>query len=203
MILVNKFEFGRFKNSWLGLVVGIVLGLVAGMLVFGLPDEAGGAEIQAVVSDKTQAKESAPCGSDYNCHSASGHRRAFKDGRYGRVRAKRRVDYPPVAMRKIKSSAQASWRRDNTARTAGTFDWHATRSKLVRNDTCISNGFFSDKMACIDGIRRIERTGTWKKHETRVLYCAGGSLAVGLLTRTGLLGMGAGAAFCYWSFYVD
>jgi hypothetical protein len=200
---VSKFAFSKFKNSWLGLVVGIVLGLVAGMLVFGFPDNAHGAEVQQVVIEPAQPQQSAPCGSDYNCHSARGHRRAFLDGRYGRVRAKRKVDYPPVAMRKIRRSARSAWRRDRTQRTAGTFEWRATRQDLVRNDTCLSNGYFTDKMACVDGIRRIERTGVWRKYETRVLYCAGGSLAVGLLTRTGLLGMGAGAAFCYWSFYVD
>ncbi len=200
---MSKFQFSRFKNSWLGLVVGIVLGLVVGILVFGLPDEASGAEVEPTAAGVTQPKQSAPCGSEYNCHSAGGHRRAFKDGRYGRVRAKRRVDYPPVAMRRIRSSARASWRRDRTVRTTGTFDWRATRQDLVRNDTCLSNGYFSDKMACVDGIRRIERTGAWRKYETRVLYCGGGSIAVGLLTRTGLLGMGAGAAFCYWGFYVD
>ena len=188
-----KLGFSRFKNSWLGLVVGIVLGLVVGMLVFGLPDRADGAE----------ARQAAPCGSAYNCRSAQGHRNAFLDGYYGKVRAKRDIDYPRVAMRKVRRKARVTWRRDHTVRTAGRFDWHATRQAMTRNDTCLSNGFFTDKMACLDAVRRIERTGVWRKHEMRVLYCAGGSIAVGLLTRTGLLGIGAGAAFCYWGFYVD
>lgn len=199
---MTKLRFGRFKNSWFGLVVGIVIGLLVGMLVFGLPDRADGAEPTRRVAT-AEPKEMAPCGSDYNCRSAQGHRTAFRDGYYGKVRAKRRIDYPRVAMRKVRRNASATWRRDHTRRTAGRFDWHETRRAMVRNDTCVSNGFFTDKMACLDGIRRIERTDVWKKHEMRILYCAGGSIAVGLLTRTGLLGIGAGAAFCYWGFYVD